>query len=94
MKRERERRVLSLSESERERENWDTTKRKKNDRKRERGKNNNNNNNNRDDVKVTFAVSPTFSYWPIPNMLNAFKTTRKTFCEWSKIHFNTIFLFF
>jgi len=95
MKRERERRVLSLSESERERENWDTTKRKKNDRKRERGKNNNNNNNNnRDDVKVTFAVSPTFSYWPIPNMLNAFKTTRKTFCEWSKIHLNTIFLFF
>ena len=95
MKRERERRVLSLSESERERERIGTPRREKRTTEREREREvKNNNNNNRDDVKVTFAVSPTFSYWPIPNMLNAFKTTRKTFCEWSKIHLNTIFLFF
>ena len=95
MKRERERRVLSLSESERERERELGHHEEKKERQKEREREvKNNNNNNRDDVKVTFAVSPTFSYWPIPNMLNAFKTTRKTFCEWSKIHLNTIFLFF
>jgi len=44
----------------------------------------NNNNNNRDDVKVTFAVSPTFSYWPIPNMLNAFKRRGKLFVNGAK----------
>jgi len=56
----------------------------KKERQKEREREVKNNNNNRDDVKVTFAVSPTFSYWPIPNMLNAFKRRGKLFVNGAK----------